>query len=378
MNRRPLVLAVVGVLAAAAPALATPSSNGRYLNTDSLNGRYLNGRYLNGRYLNGTLLAGRDVNGRHLYGPFLDGVEVKDTYLAGSQIVGTRNGVFVDNLEGALLTSTVVDNLGRDAGTETLRIDKQLPGEGKNADVTYYQVSVLEGGWVQKDDPDYGPYWGWDQWWSPLCPDDNLAIAVPGTWDYRVGVAGAGGRSATDGMTLACSTGAIGKCVDQLGYKPWVWRSRDATGWYWDWSSWQWQYGPHLEWYSLADLHQACVRLVRADYCGNGVSHTDDGTEIDVGDNLSPLINLLGSGRWGFEASWDAGGAMCLAAARYQDYVTQTGCACEDSWFDADGGQHMYCMEETVLPFAVGGCELPADSLFNRSKTVPVEDTGPY
>ena len=31
-------------------------------------------------------------------------------------------------------------------------------------------------------------------------------------------------------------------------------------------------------------LHEACVRMVRADYCGDGRSHTVDGMAIDVWD----------------------------------------------------------------------------------------------
>ena len=32
---------------------------------------------------------------------------------------------------------------------------------------------------------------------------------------------------------------------------------------------------------ALGDWHQACARLVTADYCGDGVSHTRTGTAID-------------------------------------------------------------------------------------------------
>jgi ADYC domain-containing protein len=46
----------------------------------------------------------------------------------------------------------------------------------------------------------------------------------------------------------------------RFGYKPW----REAAG--------------KPRW----DYHQACVRMVRADYAGDGIGHTRDGTLIDL------------------------------------------------------------------------------------------------
>ena len=65
-------------------------------------------------------------------------------------------------------------------------------------------------------------------------------------------------------FALICTGGAIGKCV-RWGYKPW--RS-----------------GP--DGVALWDYHQACVRMVRADYGGDGVGHTRDNTPVDVFDRL--------------------------------------------------------------------------------------------
>jgi hypothetical protein len=66
------------------------------------------------------------------------------------------------------------------------------------------------------------------------------------------------------GILLTCTGGAEGKCV-RFGYKPWG-------------------FGPnHLP---LAPYYQACVRLVRADYCGDGIGHTRDGTPIDIFDTI--------------------------------------------------------------------------------------------
>jgi hypothetical protein len=65
-------------------------------------------------------------------------------------------------------------------------------------------------------------------------------------------------------------------------------------------------------------MHEACVRMVRADYCGDGVSHTVDGVGIDVWDSSN--INLMSSlstatDGYGHEGEWTPSGARCLSDA---------------------------------------------------------------
>jgi hypothetical protein len=66
----------------------------------------------------------------------------------------------------------------------------------------------------------------------------------------------------------------------------------------------------------LAAYHQACTRMARADYCGDGESHTKDGTPVDIYDNLGLLVRgndpLLH-----FEASWTPRGAYCISKQRW-------------------------------------------------------------
>jgi hypothetical protein len=86
--------------------------------------------------------------------------------------------------------------------------------------------------------------------WMPYCVPDSRGISggvfLAGSWNDR-------GEHLHDGkFSVSCTSGAIGKCV-RAGYKPWV-RANDGR----------------LMW----DYHQACVRAIRADYCGNGVSYT--------------------------------------------------------------------------------------------------------
>src|SRR3954469_4612754 len=80
--------------------------------------------------------------------------------------------------------------------------------------------------------------------WKNLCDPgpDGLRMGFPlaGTWT-------ATGEHVPDpgSFAITCTAGAIGKCV-RFGYKPWAAGPDGSSMW---------------------DLHQACVRMVRADYC---------------------------------------------------------------------------------------------------------------
>jgi hypothetical protein len=93
-------------------------------------------------------------------------------------------------------------------------------------------------------------------------PDaQRRGIFVAGRWNLDQGYPGAGGKSSSSSslVNFACEgVGAVAKCVD-MGYKPWASSTYDRE-------------------------HQSCVRMVRADYCGNGISWTQDGMLIDVED----------------------------------------------------------------------------------------------
>ncbi|MGH6936132.1 MAG: ADYC domain-containing protein [Methylocella sp.] len=100
------------------------------------------------------------------------------------------------------------------------------------------------------------------------------------------------------GILLTCTGGAEGKCV-RFGYKPWGFGPNDI---------------------SLAPYYQACVRLVRADYCGDGIGHTRDNTPIDIFDAIGiqrdePAPEMT------FEAAWRADGAVCVRHTRLPDVL---------------------------------------------------------
>lgn len=132
-----------------------------------------------------------------------------------------------------------------------------------------------------------------------LCDPDpqgqRLAFPVQGQWDAE------GYRVSDQGFTLTCSSGAQGKCV-RFGYKPWK-TLPDGT--------------------KLADYHQACVRMVRADYCGNRGT-TRDGMLIDYYDRLGIAHPDPGAPAQGltFEAAWTPTGAACVAHTRVPEHVT--------------------------------------------------------
>ncbi len=94
--------------------------------------------------------------------------------------------------------------------------------------------------------------------WRPVCDGgSSTGLFVNGHW-------GADGRWYASGYTFSCSSGAIAKCARGWGYKPW---------------------GAERHGLLLQRLHQACVRAVRADYCGDGRSHTRRGVLVQLFDD---------------------------------------------------------------------------------------------
>lgn len=102
-----------------------------------------------------------------------------------------------------------------------------------------------------------------------------------------------------DGVELSCTAGAIAKCV-RFGYRRWT----DAA-----------------DGLSLAPLHAACVRMVRADYGGAGRSWTRDGMHIDVYDDRG-VQRPDNDPADVFEAGWGPDGAVCVHHARVGENVT--------------------------------------------------------
>jgi ADYC domain-containing protein len=285
-------LAVMTMVAIACGRAGDPAQVGsRQDSVVSGNGRSLNGRSLNGRSLNGRSLNGRSLNGRSLNGLTLDGVSARDVMLGDTGVVdvalsatvfsgrlGTKADTAALIAREAFVGSVWIGSLS-DGSTIPVRIDGMEALPTPNADLLGYAISY------ETADEGRIPYCGVEDDGSP-----TLAIPMEGAWNYRENVGGAGDYddSRNKGFTFACRHAAIAKCIE-LGYRPWAKRNDK----------------------SLKPLTVACTRMLRADYCGTGVSYTVDGTLLDLNDRLE--IQQPSEPGWSVEAEWGENGAVCLS-----------------------------------------------------------------
>lgn len=290
--------------------------NGTASNGIFLQGTFLQGTFLQGTFLQGTFLQGTFLQGIFLQGTFLQGIFLQGTFLQGETLHGMNltNGELSATLtvDGQELQMHGTDFIGaqlnfefsRDVDGEvitqpiSMRIDDIAPS-ANNPDVLEYTIQLQDPETLQ---------------WAPLCIDTEgepaPAVPINGIWDPETG-----DRSEDEhGITFACPDGALGKCVS-WGYVPWETSEvcKKKKVWTWDWWKWKWKSKKIVvcEEVSLRDYHQACTRMARADYCGDGVPHTINGTLIDIGDKLTPRIQEFESD-WDVEAEWNPDGAFCI------------------------------------------------------------------
>jgi hypothetical protein len=218
-----------------------------------------------------SVLTSVDLRRVRLGGTALKGVRIQDGRLVSPSLAS-------EGLVGAVLQGTASDGEPVDValcGTESSPTD---PG------MAWYRIEL----WNAES----------RSWENPCVATQRVpsprALVVEGVWDER------GARHDVPGkLTLACENGAIAKCIG-WGYKPWA--KKDGQ--------------------SLKELHQACTRMARADYCGDGRSHTREDTPIDMYDDLAVLKRTTeATARWAperatFEGAWAPDGAWCLARTR--------------------------------------------------------------
>lgn len=252
------------------------------------NGREINGREINGREINGTELGSKLASVRYA-GTRREGMSapLSEVWLEGSVFHGVLGS---EQLSGLDFQQMLFTGELEDGSTLTLRVDGISPGTGVDADVWSYRVSYQHTG---------------DGQWYPICTnaDGSAANAIPleGRWDYRQGVSG-GGSKVQDAaaFTFACEGAALAKCT-RLGYAPW----RSVNG------------------VSLEQHHQACTRMIRADFCGDGTSYTAEGKWV----NLYDAVNIQSDteATWIPEAEWSAGGASCFSTQTRATSAIQCG-----------------------------------------------------
>lgn len=232
---------------------------------------------------NGSRINGSRVNGSRINGSRINGTELAATItLSGSELI-------LSNDSGMSLAS------GTSLAGATIPTDLAT---GESVDLTIKAVSYDAAAAVYLYEVTYpGPKKGKAE---PLCGQVQgkpvLALALAGRYDDDTGVNIPDSRY----FTFACVDAAIGKCAF-WGYHPAKTRSECLSS--------QCKAQP------LAPWHQACIRMVRADYCGDGVPHTRDGTSINIWDNLG--IESPDPSAWGMEAEWNADGARCIRHTRW-------------------------------------------------------------
>jgi len=281
-----------------------------------------------GKGLNGRRLAGELLDGHYVIGVSLDGVALPDGRTKAATLQATTFRMDAGEgdsgsarsrkrLIGAVFTATL-----EDGSTLPLRIDDVVQRDGPfEHDLFRYAISYPADGVWQ-------PYCGVDDRGAPI-----LAIPLSGLWDYREGVP-TGGAHIDDerSFTFGCEGYALAKCVD-MGYKPWSEgrlcdeeaRGRDCVP------------------YALADHHQACTRMLRADYCGDGTSYTDDSTLINAYDGVGIRLDTEA---WLIEAEWNADGAICVRRERLDPPL---GPSCWEQLLDDTCGDPEHFDQGTLL-----------------------------
>ena len=273
----------------------------KYLSSLSYNlpSRDLNGIYLNDQYL----------DDQYIVAVSLDNVRMKHGRPASLRLNGTafnRGG----RIEGAEFTAWVDD------GSElTLRVDAvEAPRRWTDSYIIRYYVSY-------ESDEGRMPLCGTDEYGAPIA-----AIPLSGRWDYSAGTETGGAYIPDDRVfTFACEGYVLEKCV-AAGYPPWaeVFACRNRRD---------------CKWISLQPYHQACTRMLRADFCGNGTSYTENNVLVALYDGLGIRIDTED---WRVEAEWDEDGAVCASDGRVEELTptcaeSLTDDACGDKTHFQDG-----------------------------------------
>jgi hypothetical protein len=238
---------------------------------------------LNGISLNGISLNGISLNGISLNGISLNGISLNGTSASGSKVTASVTSTTSPPLSGTSYVGSTWNGTAANGASVKLRIDGATQGLAPNSDLWFYKVSYQN-----------------SSGWNPLCGLDVfnqpiLAVTTAGVW-AATATDQARYTSSTTQFTFACRFKTIAKCVE-MGYKTYKGRSTQLA---------------------------SCVRLLRGDYCGDGLAHTVDGTLLNLYDNIGVQTDVA---VWFPEAEWTPSGARCVNShnnARYQLVVSQS------------------------------------------------------
>lgn len=279
--------------------------NDRIFNDKIFNDKIFNDKIFNDKTFNDKIFNDKIFNDKTFNGISLNGVKVENVTFEGSLLKGT---VGKQQISGTQFTGVMIEvNFADPKATnykfriDEVTLDAEAAAKGFK-DVWRYRVSM----WTSISNT-----------WVSLCNDSagrpaDLIPLLGMYWDQATG----NRIDDPNSLTLACKDGALEKCT-HVGYRPW------ATG-----TICKSQRSKNCTQISLKDHHQACTRMLRADYCGDGVSFTENGTLLDIFDYLSPPVALREES-WDIEARWLTTGALCLSKPRHPE-LGFTG-KCKDS-----------------------------------------------
>jgi hypothetical protein len=136
-----------------------------------------------------------------------------------------------------------------------------------------------------------------DHSWKQACEDPgDIAFPIPGYWETN-GTYLANPPRKTAEFSFACVKRDVARCL-RRGYLANAESHSDQK-----------------------ILFEACTRMMRADYCGDGTTYTEDGSAVTSWDNRKIVAKDQHQSPLVFEAAWNAGGMFCISRTRYPNLV---------------------------------------------------------
>lgn len=210
--------------------------------------------------------------------------------LWGSLVASSAQTPPSASLQGTLLRATLADGTSL-AGPQLVGRELLIPADGPSI--------VLRIAAVQEDAATPGLFLY--EMRLQAAPGESHNLCEPDK-DGKGWAIPLGGSLSDDGrfepdagrLMLTCTSGVLGKCL-RAGYRFWAPDGGVEAG--------------------ALQRFQACTRLYRADYCGDGQGWTADGTWIDVYDDAG-VQSPEPDSTLEFEAGWSPAGAVCVHHTR--------------------------------------------------------------